>query len=99
MKIYFSSRNIPGLAHLPLTERLAIIHQAQQKLTVPEKFCLNLLKLAILLPVFILIFRSSDSWFSLVWAALVALIYPLILKPVQYALCVKYIHQPEPQGE
>ncbi|MFT6897828.1 MAG: hypothetical protein ACJA13_002239 [Paraglaciecola sp.] len=99
MKIYLSSRNIPGVAHLPLTERLAVISQAQQKLTVPEKFCLNLLKLAILLPVFIFIFRSSDSWFSLVWAALVALLYPLVIKPVQYALCAKYIPQPESQGQ
>jgi hypothetical protein len=99
MKIYFSSKNIPGVAHLPLTERLAIIAQALQKLTVPEKLCLNLLKLAILLPVFILIFRSSESWFSLVWAALVALVYPLVLKPIQYALCAKYIPQTQPQGK
>jgi hypothetical protein len=99
MKIYFSSKNIPGLANLPLTQRLAVIAQAQQKLTVPEKFYLNLIKLAILLPVFILIFRSSDSWFSLVWAALVALVYPLVLKPIQYGLCAKYIPQPEPQEE
>ncbi|MFQ3199157.1 MAG: hypothetical protein ACI8R9_002418 [Paraglaciecola sp.] len=99
MKIYFSSRSIPGLSHFPLTERLAAISQAQQKLTVPEKFCLNLLKLAILLPVFILIFRVSDNWFSLLWAALVALIYPLVIKPIQYGLCAKYIPQPEQQGK
>lgn len=96
MRIYFSSRNIPGLAHLPLTERLAAIALAQQKLSPPEKLMLNLFKLAILLPVFILIFRSSESWFSLLWAALVALIYPVVLKPLQYALCAKYIEQPKP---
>lgn len=99
MNIYFSSRNIPGLAHLPLTQRLAVIAQAQQKLSPPEKLLLNLFKLAILLPIFILIFRTSESWFSLLWAALVALIYPIVLKPIQYGLCAKYIEQPKPQGK
>ena len=99
MKIYFSSRRIPGLTHLPLTQRLALVSQAQQKLSPPEKLLLNLFKLAILLPIFILIFRSTESWFSLLWAALVALIYPIVLKPLQYGLCAKYIETPKPQGE
>ena len=65
MNIYFSSRDIPSISQLPLTERLALIQQAQNKLTGPEKLLLNVLKLAVLLPIFILIFRSTESWYSL----------------------------------
>ena len=61
MNIYFSSRDIPSISQLPLTERLALIQQAQNKLTGPEKLLLNFLKLAVLLPIFILIFRSTAA--------------------------------------
>ena len=99
MKIYFSSRDIPNIAHLPLTERLAAIQKAHNRLTGPEKLLLNVLKLAVLLPIFILIFRSTESWYSLLWAALVAALYPLVLRPIQYSLCAKYIPPIDHQGE
>jgi lipopolysaccharide export LptBFGC system permease protein LptF len=99
MKLYFSTRHIPQLKHLPLTERLEHIQAAQKKLTSPERLLLNVLTLLIVVPVFVFILRSSESWFSLLWAALVAFTYPVILKPIQYSLCAKYISDRHQQGE
>jgi len=99
MKLYFSTRHIPQLKGLPLTERLAHIQAAQKKLSAPEKLLLNALTLLIVVPVFVLILRTSDSYLSLLWAALVAFTYPVILKPIQYSLCAKYISDIRQQGD
>ncbi|MDF2177498.1 DUF6170 family protein [Aliiglaciecola sp. CAU 1673] len=94
MKFYFSTRQIPALRHLPLTQRLQQVQLAQAKLTGPEKLLLNVLKLVILIPIFVLILRSGQEWTSLLWAFLVATAFPLLLKPLQYGLCNKYLSSP-----
>jgi hypothetical protein len=99
MKLYFSTRQIPQLQDMPLIERLEHINLAQKKLIGPEKLLLNVLKLCILIPIFVFILQSSDNWFALVWALLVALIYPIILKPISYGICAKYIPQATKQGD
>jgi hypothetical protein len=99
MKLHFSTRHIPQLAHLPLTERLEHIQAAQKKLSGPEKLLLNVLTLLIVIPVFIFILQTGDSWWSLLWAILVAFTYPVILKPIQYSLCAKYISDIKQQGD
>lgn len=91
IKLYFSTKSIPKLSHLPLTERLEKMQQAQGKLQKPEVWFLNLLKLIILVPIFIFILQVNDNWLAIGWAILVALIYPLLLRPFQYGLCAKYI--------
>ncbi|GAB3037539.1 DUF6170 family protein [Bowmanella dokdonensis] len=91
MKLYFSTRHIPGLARLRLTERLARVRQANQRLTGPQRLLLNVIKLVMLSLFFIFVLRSPDHWHNLVWALLSLLIYPLILKPVQYGFCAGYI--------
>ncbi len=55
MKLYFSTRHISALRELPLTQRLALLSQASAKLSAPEKLLLNVLKLIILVPAFVLI--------------------------------------------
>lgn len=95
MKLYFSTRQIPALAHLPLTQRLQRLQQAQAKLSGPEKLLLNVVKLMILIPIFVLILRSGQNWLALCWAVLVALAFPLLLKPLQYGLCSKYLNSPQ----
>ena len=97
MKLYFSTRQIPALGHLKLTERLAQIRQANQRLTGPERLLLNIIKLVMLSLFFIFLLRSPDHWQNLLWALLSLLIYPLILKPVQYGLCAQYI-RPQDSG-
>ena len=99
MKLYFSTKHIPQLQHLSLTQRLAAIHLAQGKLIGPEKLFLNVLKMLIVIPVFIFIIQMATNWMAIVWALLVTLLYPMLIKPVQYALCAKYIPQPHPHSE
>jgi hypothetical protein len=93
MKLYFSSKQIPQLRHLSLTQRLDALQAAQKKLTGPEKLLLNVVKLLILIPVFVLILQVSNNWFALLWALLLSLLYPLLIKPMEFGLCVKYLSQ------
>jgi|TARA_R110000868_G_scaffold62084_8_gene188000 hypothetical protein len=101
MKLYFSTKNIPQLQHLPLTQRLAAIQIAQRKLIGPEKLLLNMLKMLVVIPVFIFIIQIATNWMAILWALLVTLLYPMLVKPVQYGLCAKYIPQanPHPEGD
>lgn len=92
MKIYTSTKKIPGLADKPLTERMAILENAAKKMTVPEKTLLNVLKLFVIVPVFYLVLQVADNWFSLLWAGLILLLYPILVKPIQYSLSAKYIN-------
>ena len=91
MKIYTSTKNIPALADKPLTERMAMLEEAAKKMSVPEKTLLNVLKLLVIVPVFALILQVADNWTSLVWASLILLLYPLLVKPIQYSLSAKYL--------
>ena len=91
MKLYLTTRSIPGLAGLPLAERMRRLERAAKKLTVPEKTVLNLLKLLVIVPAFALLLRVAADWTSLLWALLVFLLYPIIVKPVQYSLSAKYL--------
>ena len=91
MHFYFSTRNIPGLSGLPLAERMRLLERAAKKLTVPEKTVLNILKLLVIVPAFTLLLRVAADWTSLLWALLVFLLYPIIVKPVQYSLSAKYL--------
>lgn len=102
MKLYFSTKHIPQLQHLPLTQRLQAMQVAQGKLIGPEKLFLNILKMLVVIPVFIFIIQMATNWMAIVWALLVTLLYPMLVKPVQYGLCVKYIPQsthPHPEGD
>jgi hypothetical protein len=101
MKFYFSTKHIPHLQYLPLTQRLQALQLAQSKLIGPEKLLLNVLKMLIVVPVFILIIQIATNWMAIIWALLVTLLYPVLVKPVQYGLCAKYIpkHRPHPKGD
>ena len=94
MKLYLFTKHIPQLQSLSLTQRLAAMQLAQSKLIGPEKLFLNVLKMLVVIPVFTLIIQISTNWMAIVWALLVTLLYPVLVKPVQYGLCAKYIPQP-----
>lgn len=91
MKFYFSTRQIPQLKNLTMSQRLVVLRQAESKLTAPEKLLLNVCKLLVLVPVFVLILQSGQDWYALLWAGLFILAYPFILKPIQHSLSAKYI--------
>lgn len=98
MKLYFSSKQIPAIAHLPLTERLDALQRAQKQLQGPERLLLNCLKMLIVIPCFVLILQVSDNWLALVWALLLTLLYPTCVKPIHYGLCAKYLSTSKSQG-
>ena len=91
MKFYFSTRQIPQLKDLSMPDRMAALRAAENKLTIPEKTLLNILKLLIIVPVFMFILRTGQDWRALLWAALFILAYPFLLKPLQHSLSAKYI--------
>ena len=97
--MFFSTRQIPQLQSLSLSQRLDALRKAEQKMTAPERLLLNLCKLIIIIPVFVLILRVEESWYSLLWAGLFILAYPLLLKPLQYSMSVKYLPDVTKKGE
>lgn len=99
LKIYTSTKKIPGLEQLSVTERMAILEQASNRMTIPEKTLLNIIKLIVIVPVFALLLRVVDNWWALAWAALVLLLYPLFVKPLQYSLSAKYIKLKKPEED
>jgi hypothetical protein len=97
LKIYTSTKNIPGLKDMSVTERMAILEQAGNRMTIPEKTLLNIIKLLVIVPIFALLLRVVESWWSLAWAGLILLLYPLFVKPLQYSLSAKYIKLKKPE--
>jgi len=76
---------------MSVTERMAVLEQAGNRMTIPEKTLLNIIKLLVIVPIFALVLRSVENWWSLAWAGLILLLYPLFVKPLQYSLSAKYI--------
>jgi hypothetical protein len=91
VKVYTSTKKIPGLENMTLPERIDVLDQASRKMTVPEKTLLNVLKLLVLIPVFVMLLRMVENWWSLAWAGLILLLYPLFVKPLQYSISAKYL--------
>ena len=91
MKIYTSTKKIPGLEDMAVTERMAVLEQAGNRMSIPEKTLLNIIKLLVIVPIFGLLLRVEESWWALAWAGLILLLYPLFVKPLQYSLSAKYI--------
>jgi hypothetical protein len=99
LKIYTSTKNIPQLKGLSVTERMALLESAAKKMTIPEKTLLNIMKLLVIVPIFTLVLRVVESWWSLAWAGLILLLYPLFVKPLQYSLSAKYIKVKKPEED
>lgn len=91
MKLYFSTKQIPQLQAMPLTQRIKFLETATTQLTIPEKTLLNILKLCVIAPFFILLLRVVNDWTSLLWACVILLLYPLVVRPIQFSLSAKYL--------
>ncbi|GAB2921671.1 DUF6170 family protein [Rheinheimera gaetbuli] len=88
--LYFNSRSIPQLAGLNFEQRMQVLRKAADNLPVPTKITLNIIKLLVLVPLFLLIARA-DGWAIAGYAVLLVLIYPLITRPLTFALCQKQL--------
>lgn len=87
--IFFNSKNIPELAGLNFAQRMEVVRQAANLLPVPTKITLNIIKLLILTPLFLLMARSS-GWYIVGYAVLLIVLYPAITRPLTFALCRKH---------
>ena len=92
MAIYFSSNKIPALQAFSLHQRQAILTLAQAKLSAPEKFILNIIKLLLLIPPFL--FVANLQGFALIAAIIIVLIaYFIILRPIMFFFAHKHLDQ------
>ncbi|WP_448552158.1 DUF6170 family protein [Thalassotalea montiporae] len=81
MKLFLSSKDIPSLSSLNSDKRNESVYKAQQKLEVPQKLTLSLLKLVLLTPPFI--FLARQEWLILtITIVLSAIGYMLIFRPL-----------------
>ncbi|MCU4674968.1 DUF6170 family protein [Catenovulum sp. 2E275] len=92
MAFYFKSSQIPELKPYTFTQRARIITQAQAYFTVPDKFILNIAKLIVLSPIFVMVARF-EQWWMLIPMIIVGICYPLITNPIQLNLAKKYLPQ------
>ncbi|KMT66655.1 DUF6170 family protein [Catenovulum maritimum] len=92
MRFYFKSSQIPELENYSFKDRSQILAIALTFMTAPDKFILNLLKLLIITPVFILAARAAE-WWVLIPMLLAGIFYPIITTPVQLTLSAKYIEK------
>lgn len=87
--MYFSSHQIPELNGLNFAQRMSVVRAASDKLSVPQKLMLNLIKLAILFIFFMYIARAGD-WTALLYIAGLVVVYPLVTRPLTFMLCQPY---------
>ena len=86
--LYLNSQKIPELAGLSFPQRMAVIRGAADKLPVPTKITLNIVKLLVLVPLFLLIARA-EGWAIAGYIVLLLVAYPAITRPLTFALCRK----------
>ncbi|WP_286265547.1 DUF6170 family protein [Thalassotalea atypica] len=88
----FSSNQIEELKDYSIKERQEILALAMQKLTVPQKLMLNLIKLGLLIPPFI--YLARQDWGMLVLTVIISLVaYLLVMKPASLSFCKAHIKQ------
>ena len=90
MKLIFSTKQIPALAELPLSERISRLQQAEIKMNVPEKLTLNLLKSCMLIPPFFYI-ANQKVLFSIIFVILSLISYFIIFLPIKFNFLKKYL--------
>ncbi len=90
MSIYFSSNKIPELRPYDLKKRQALLILAAQKLNAPERVMLNLMKLAILVPMFLYLVWLS-GWLMVLPIICATSTYLLLYRPVFFMLLTKYL--------
>lgn len=86
--LYLNSQKIPELNGLTFAERMQVVRKACDNLPVPTKITLNIIKLLILVPLFLLIARA-DGWAIGGYILLLLVLYPLLTRPLTFALCRK----------
>lgn len=86
--LYFNSQSIPELQGLSFAQRMQVLRTAADRLPVPTKILLNIVKLILLSVLFIFIARA-EGMAIVGYILLLVIIYPLLTRPLTYYLCRK----------
>ena len=97
--LYWNSQSLPQLQGLNFRDRMAVIRRASDLLPVPKKLMLNLCKLIILVPPFMAIARSASVTEAALWTLLLIGVYPLLTRPLTFALVQPWLKQARNQLE
>ncbi len=79
--LYFNSRQLPELHDVSLKQRNQIVQRAVALLSTPQKTALNIIKLLLLTPIFLLL-ANIDDWTLLIYLLIVGILYPLVTNPI-----------------
>lgn len=90
MAFIFSTNKLSELESFTLQQRQQILTLAASKLTAPEKFILNILKLIMLVPPF-LFMAQLEGIFFVVSLFSVLIIYFILLRPISLLFTRKYL--------
>ena len=90
MAFIFSTNKIPELESYTLQQRQQILTLAASRLTAPEKFVLNIIKLIMLVPPFLFMAQLEGVYFVLSLFFILAL-YFILLRPVSLVFTRKYL--------
>jgi len=86
----FSTNQINVLQDYNFKERQQIIAIAMQKITVPQKLILNLIKLSMLIPPFIFI-ASMKGLELIICTSVVLITYFIVLRPIMLSFSLKHL--------
>lgn len=84
--MFWNSRALPELQQLNFRDRMAVLRRAADQLPTPKKLLLNVWKLCVLIPPFMLIARADSLLHAAGLALGLVLIYPVLTRPVTFAL-------------
>jgi hypothetical protein len=90
MAFIFSTNKLVELENYTLHQRQQILTLAASKLTAPEKFVLNILKLLMLVPPFLFMAQLEGIFFIISLFSFLA-IYFILLRPVSLIFTRKYL--------
>jgi len=90
MAFIFSTNKLPELENFTLMQRQQILALAAAKLTAPEKFVLNILKLFMLVPPFLFLAQLDGIFFVFSLFGVLA-IYFILLRPISLIFTRKYL--------
>ncbi len=95
--MYFLLSQVPVLQGLNHTKRREIVNQALAAMPPGKKIMLNIIKLLLITPLFLLI-ATLDSWMMLPWLLLAGTAYPLAVTPVCILFALPYLEQAIKKG-
>lgn len=96
--MYFSTRNMPELQGLSISDRQAILHLAMTKLPATQKVTLNIIKILCITPIFLLL-ANIDSWWLLLYLLIVGVSYPIITTPITLFFVKPFISEAKQEFE